>query len=230
MSGFLLQIVNAGASDSTAMANTEEVSISLWELIQAGGWYFMIPLGFLFVLAIFIFIERYLAIKKALVDYTPFLNQVKQYISNGDVEAAKLACQNTPIPVARMLYKGIIRIGKPLDDIASSVENTAKLEIYNLESRLSTLATVSGAAPMLGFLGTTVGMISTFQQMSVNGVDIQNLSGGIMQAMVTTVAGLVIGIIAYVGYNTLVAKVEKVIHAMENSTVEFMDILQSPGN
>lgn len=218
----LLQ-VNMGAAEE------EAAQISIWELTKAGEWYIMIPLAILSVLAIYIFIERYLAIRKAAKQEGDFMKKIKDYIHDGKIDAAKGLCDSTDSPVARMIQKGIMRIGKPMKDIAVSIENVGKLEIYRLEKSLSTLATVAGAAPMIGFLGTVIGMIRTFYQMKISGsVDINEISGGIMQAMVTTVAGLIIGIIAYIAYNTLVSKVDKVIHQMEASSIDFIDLLEEP--
>lgn len=208
-----------------------EETISIWQLIQDGGWYIMIPLAILSIMAIYIFLERYFAIRRASKMEKDFMNKIKDYIHDGKIDAAKKLCEGSNTPVARMLEKGIARIGKPIKDISASIENTAKLEIYKMEKNLSTLATVAGAAPMIGFLGTVLGMIFTFHAMKIsgNGVEIAALSGGIMQAMVTTVAGLIIGIIAYIAYNTLVAKVDKVVHMIEVNIIEFLDLLDEPG-
>jgi biopolymer transport protein ExbB len=158
------------------------------------------------------------------------MSKIKDYIHEGKIDSARNLCAQSTSPISRMLDKGISRIGKPLKDIEVSIENAGKLEIYQLEKGLSVLATIAGAAPMLGFLGTVIGMIITFHTMKISGagVEISALSGGIMQAMVTTVAGLVVGIIAYVAYNTLVARVTKVIQNMEATTIAFMDVLDSP--
>ena len=188
------------------------------------------PLGILSVVAIYIFIERFLAIQKASKLDPAFMNKMKDFIFEGKMESAKDMCQKTQTPFARMLMKGVTRIGKPLGDISAAIENRGKLEVYTLEQGLSTLATIAGAAPMIGFLGTVIGMISTFHEMYAagNSVEISNLSGGIMQAMVTTAAGLVIGIIAYISYNLLVSKVDKVVHKMEATSIDFMDLLSEP--
>ena len=217
------------ASDSLAAAPSEE-TLSILELIAGGGWYIMIPLGILSVLAIYIFIERILLIQRVEKVDPGFMDQIKDFIYDGKIDAAKSLSQSNESPFSRMILKGIMRIGKPLGDISAAVENVGKLEIYKLEKSLSTLATIAGAAPMIGFLGTVIGMINTFHEMYAagNSVEISNLSGGIMQAMVTTAAGLVIGIIAYVGYNILVAKIEKVVYKMEATTIEFMDLLHEP--
>ncbi len=213
------------AGDS--IQSTEE-TLSIMQLIIDAGWYIMIPLGILSLTAIYIFVERFFTIQKASKEQPNFLNQIKDFIHDGKTDSAKSLCSSNPAPIARMLEKGILRIGKPLSDVNTAIENVGKLEIYNLEKSLATLATIAGAAPMIGFLGTVIGMIRTFHEMytSGNSVELGQLSGGIMQALVTTVAGLVIGIIAYIGYNILVAKVEKAVHKMESATIEFMDILQ----
>jgi biopolymer transport protein ExbB len=221
---------NAEAAAESAEQIPTEVTISVLELIAGGGWYIMVPLGILSVIAIYIFIERFLAIRKVDKEDPTFMNQIKDFIIEGKIDSAKNLCKDTMSPFAKMIEKGILRIGKPLGDITTAVENVGKLEIYKLEKSLSTLATIAGAAPMIGFLGTVIGMINTFHQMYTagNSVEIDQLSGGIMQAMVTTAAGLIIGIIAYVGYNVLVARVEKVVYKMESATIEFMDLLQEP--
>ena len=205
-------------------------TISVWELIQNGGWYIMGPLALMSLIAVYIIIERSMAIRRALREEKDFMEKIRDYIHDGKIDSAKNLCAQNPAPVARMLDKGISRIGRPLKDIEVSIENAGKLEIYKLEKGLSILATIAGAAPMLGFLGTVIGMIVTFHTMKISGagVEIGQLSGGIMQAMVTTVAGLIIGIIGYIAYNTLVARVDKVVQNMEASTVAFMDVLDSP--
>jgi biopolymer transport protein ExbB len=224
----LLQM-NVGTEAAAIPAQTTE-TISIFDLFMGGGLYIMIPLLFLSVLAVYIFVERYLAIQKASKKDNNFMNNIKDFIHEGKVDAARALCKSTDLPTARMIEKGIARIGKPLNDISASIENVGKLEIYKLEKSLATLATVAGAAPMIGFLGTVIGMIVTFHEMKIsgNGVEISQLSGGIMQAMVTTVAGLVVGILAYIGYNLLVAKVEKVVYKLEVTTIEFMDLLHEP--
>ncbi|MFN3917135.1 MAG: MotA/TolQ/ExbB proton channel family protein [Flavobacteriales bacterium] len=219
----------SGTAETVAENTVNVQELSIWELVLSGGWYIMIPLAFCSILAVYIFVERFLAIQKALKGEKEFVYKIKDLISDGKLEAAKTLCSTTENPAARMIEKGISRIGKPIKDIEASIENVGKLEIHRLESRLSVLATISGAAPMIGFLGTVIGMINTFYNMAQNGVEIQNLSGGIMQAMVTTVAGLIVGIIAYIAYNYLVTKVEKVIHQMETAAIGFLDILETPG-
>lgn len=218
-----------GAEGSIEVVPTEK-TLSILELIANGGWYIMIPLGILSVVAVYIFIERFIAIRKASVEDPQFMNQIRDFIHDGKIDAANHLCKQTDTTFARMIEKGVKRIGKPLSDISTAVENVGKLELFKLEQSLSTLATIAGAAPMIGFLGTVIGMIIVFHEMRISdsGIEIEALSGGIMQAMVTTVAGLVIGIIAYIAYNVLVARVEKVVYRMEATTIEFMDLLQEP--
>jgi biopolymer transport protein ExbB len=211
----------------------QEKTLSIWELITQGGVGGMIVMFTLFVLSIitvYIYIERYLLIRKAAQEDMNFMNRIKDFIHDGKLDSAKTLCQSTPTPIARMIEKGVSRIGKPLADIGTAIENTAKLELYKLERNLATLATISGAAPMIGFLGTVIGMILAFHQMASAGgnIDVEMLSEGIYTAMVTTVAGLVVGIVAFIGYNLLVAKVEKVVFLMEARTTEFLDILNEP--
>ncbi|MDP4662200.1 MAG: MotA/TolQ/ExbB proton channel family protein [Salibacteraceae bacterium] len=230
----LLNLLLQGAGETGAEGSTEvvptEKTLSILELIANGGWYIMIPLGILSVVAVYIFIERFIAIRKASKEDPQFMNQIKDFIHDGKIDAANHLCKQTDTTYARMIEKGVKRIGKPLGDISAAVENVGKLEVFKLEESLSTLATIAGAAPMIGFLGTVIGMIIVFHEMRISdsGIEIEALSGGIMQAMVTTVAGLVIGIIAYIAYNVLVARVEKVVYKMEATTIEFMDLLQEP--
>lgn len=204
-------------------------TISVFELAMKGG-PVMIPILLCSVIAVYIMIERYFAIRKATKDEPGFMNNIRDYISNGNVEAAKALCRNTTTPVARMVEKGIARIGKPLGDIEKAIENVGNIEVVKLEKGLSLLGTCAGAAPMLGFLGTVSGMIRAFYNMSKAGktVEISVLSGGMYEAMVTTVAGLIVGIVALVGYNLLSAMVQKAVYKMENTSIEFLDLLHEP--
>ncbi|NNC96189.1 MAG: MotA/TolQ/ExbB proton channel family protein [Chitinophagales bacterium] len=190
----------------------------------------MVIIFLLSLIAVFIFFERYFRIKKAASIDPKFMNNIRDYVAHGNIAAAKDLCRRSDTPVARMIEKGIQRIGKPLKDISTSIENVGNLELFKLEKGLSTLATISGAAPMLGFLGTVTGMINAFFQLSVSGnnIDPTLLAGGIYEAMLTTAAGLAVGIVSYIGYNWLVTLVEKVVFKMEASTVEFIDLLQEP--
>ncbi|HOP03000.1 MAG TPA: MotA/TolQ/ExbB proton channel family protein [Tenuifilaceae bacterium] len=190
----------------------------------------MVPLALLWLIAVYLFIERYWAIKKASRADVNFMNRIKEYIHDDKIESAMALCQAQNTPVARMIEKGIQRIGRPLSDVNAAVENVGNLEISKLEGGLPTLATIAGGAPMIGFLGTVIGMIRAFYDMSMagNNIDVGLLSNGIYTAMVTTVAGLIVGIAAYFGYNYLVARVEKVVFTMEANTTEFMDLLNEP--
>lgn len=220
-----------GADNQQAAEGVTEMTreIPVWDLVMQGGWT-MIPLGILSVMTIYIFVERFLMIQKALKDERNFMIKVKEYLVEGKIDAARALCSQTNNPAARMVEKGISRIGKPMKDIVSSIENVGKLEIYQLEKRMGFLATVAGAAPMIGFLGTTLGMIKTFHALKFEAsVELQSISGGIMEAMVTTVAGLIIGVIAFMAYNFMVSKVDKVIHHMEGASIEFLDLLNEPG-
>lgn len=226
-----LQSVNATADLSEAVAQTtqEAVELRFWELVLKGGW-IMIPVFLLSIIAVYIFVERYFAIKKASQIDSRFMDQIKDNIHNGRIDSAKILCRTNETPAARMIEKGISRIGRPLSDVNTAIENVGNLEISKLEKGLPTLASVSGGAPMLGFLGTVMGMIQAFYDMANAGsnVDVSLLSSGIYQAMVTTVAGLIVGIIAYFAYNILVARVESVVFKMEATTSEFMDLLHEP--
>ncbi len=208
-------------------------SQSLMDIIASGG-----PLGIAIVvvlfllafIALFIFFERYFTIKRASKIDENFMNNIRASVVAGNIAGAKALCQTTDSPVARMVEKGILRIGKPLRDIDAAIENVGNLEIFKLEKNLSTLASIAGAAPMIGFFGTVTGMILAFYKMATEqNVTPDVLAGGIYQALITTAFGLFIGILAFVGYNVLVANVEKVIFNMERTTTEFMDLLQEPG-
>ncbi|NET33517.1 MAG: MotA/TolQ/ExbB proton channel family protein [Cyanothece sp. SIO1E1] len=181
------------------------------------------------VIALYIFVERYLTIKRAGRVDESFINNIRANVSAGNIQGAKALCASTDSPVARMVEKGLQRIGKPLRDIDAAIENVGNLEIFKLEKNLSTLASIAGAAPMIGFFGTVTGMILAFFKMATEqNVTPDVLAGGIYQALITTAFGLFIGILAFVGYNVLVANVEKVVFKMERTTVEFMDLLQEP--
>lgn len=212
--------------------NAEEqvqTTLSALDLAVKGGW-IMAILALLFIIAIYLFFERFMAIKNASKEDANFMNRIKDYIHDGKIESATSLCQSTNNPISRMIEKGISRLGRPLNDITATIENVGNLEIAQLEKGLPTLATISGGAPMIGFLGTVIGMIQAFYDMSKagNNIDVSLLSGGIYTAMVTTVGGLIVGILAYFAYNYLVARVEKVVHKMEARTTEFMDLLNEP--
>ena len=205
---------------------------SLFEIIAKSGTMGIVIVLALFVLsviALYIFVERYLTIKRAGRIDESFMNNIRANVQSGNIQGAKALCQTTDSPVARMVEKGIQRIGKPLRDIDAAIENVGNLEIFKLEKNLSTLASIAGAAPMIGFFGTVTGMIMAFYRMATEqNVTPDVLAGGIYQALITTACGLFIGIRAFIGYNVLVANVEKVVFKMERTTVEFMDLLQEP--
>lgn len=210
-------------------AQQEEMSMKFIDLAIKGG-PIMIPILLLSIVAVYIFFDRYFAIKKASKFDSGLLEKVKMYISSGKIEAATALCKSTDSPASRMIGKGISRIGRPLNDVNAAIEVVGNLEISKLEKSLPVLASVAGGAPMLGFLGTVTGMVQAFYDMANagNNIDITLLSAGIYQAMVTTVAGLIVGIMAYFAYNILVSKVEDVIFKMELTTSEFMDLLNEP--
>lgn len=207
-------------------------SQSLLDLITSGGILGVLIIGILLVLsfiALFIFVERYLTIRRAAKVDDHFINNIKANVSSGNIEAAKALCRTTDTPVARMVEKGLLRIGKPLRDIDAAIENVGNLEVFKLEKNLSRLASIAGAAPMIGFFGTVTGMIMAFYEMATQqNVTPDVLAGGIYQALLTTAFGLAVGIFAFVGYNFLIANIEKVVYEMERTTVEFMDLLQEP--
>lgn len=210
-----------------------EKTLSIWELITSGGpggILIMTVLFILSVIAVYIFVERWGAIKKANRMDGNFMEDIRKNVLEGNLSSAQSLCQREDTPAARMINKGISRIGKPLKDINTAIENTGKLEVSSLENNLPTMATISGAAPMIGFLGTVIGMILAFHEMAAAGgqIDIEMLAEGIYTAMTTTVAGLAVGIMAYLGYNILVSKVNKTIYNMELRATEFLDLLNEP--
>ena len=214
----------------TVTEETTEKTLSIIELITSGGVggnLVMGAIGILSIVAVYILIERYIAITKASKEDAGFLKSIQNFIKSKDIEAAKTLCRNTDSPIARMIEKGVNRIDKPMTDISAAIENQGKLEVFKMENNLANLATISGAAPMLGFLGTVIGMIVAFHEMASAGgnIDVAMLSQGIYTAMVTTVAGLVVGIIAFIAYNYLVSKVDKVIFMLEAKTTDFLDLL-----
>ncbi|MBM1105736.1 MotA/TolQ/ExbB proton channel family protein [Aurantibacter crassamenti] len=214
-------------------ALSEEKTLSVIDLIFSGGTGSILIIGVLFILlfvACYIYFERLFAIKAASKIDKNFMNQIRDYVTTGKLDAAKMLCAQTDSPVARLTEKGVSRIGKPLDDINTAIENAGTLEVYKLEKNISVLATVAGAAPMIGFLGTVIGMILAFHEMATSGgqAEMGSLASGIYTAMTTTVAGLIVGIIAYIGYNHLVNRTDKVVHKMEANAVEFLDLLNEP--
>lgn len=225
----LIFLTNMMLTQITTDATAAPGSLSVLDLAIKGG-IMMIPLAFMWIAAIYLFVERLLTINKANIDAEPFMNKVKESVLRNDFSGAKLLCAQSGTPMARMIEKGISRIGSPLKNIEASIENVGKLEIFKLEKNISTLATISGAAPMIGFLGTVIGMVEAFIAISQEegSVSPKLLSSGIYTAMVTTVAGLIVGILAYLAYNYLVTRVAKVIHKMEYISIDFIDLLQEP--
>lgn len=209
--------------------NSAEEALSILDLAMEGG-FMMVPIVICSVIAIYIFFERLFTINKANLDPNPFMGKIKELMLKGDVSGAKLMCGQVDTPISKMIEKGVSRIGSPLKNIEASIENVAKIELFKLEKNLSILATIAGAAPMMGFLGTVIGMVQAFIAIAQEegSVSPKLLSSGIYTAMVTTVAGLIVGIIAYLGYNYLVTRVSKVVHKMEYSSIDFIDLLQEP--
>ena len=221
-------------SEALARVTLEELpkvlTIGFWELFQGGGW-LMWVLVLLAAVMIFIFVERFIAINKASQISHTFMSRIRDYISEGNIEAAIDLCRRTDSPIARMVEKGIERIGRPMGDIQTAIENVANVEVAKLETGIPWLASISGGAPMIGFLGTVVGMVQVFIDMSAKdggGIQLNDLSAGMYVAMVTTVGGLLVGIPAYFAHNYLVARIEKLIFRMEATTIAFMDILNQP--
>ncbi len=223
------QQVGEAVADTTAMQT--EQTLSALDLAIKGGW-IMLVLGILCIITFYLFFERFMALKKASKEDENFMNRIKDYIHDGKIDSATSLCKSSDDPVSNMIEKGISRLGRPLNDINTTIENVGNLEIAKLEKGMPILATISGGAPMIGFLGTVIGMIKAFYDMSQagNNIDVSLLSGGIYTAMVTTVGGLIVGILAYFAYNYLVARVESVVHKMEARTTEFMDLLNEPVN
>lgn len=219
-------------TDLVQMESVEK-SISIIDLIFTGSLAGQVIIGVLFLLlvvAIYIYFERLFAIKEASKVDANFMNQIKDHVSKGKIDSAQLLCAQANTPVSRLITKGISRIGKPLEDINTAIENAGRLEIYGLEKNVSVLATISGAAPMIGFLGTVIGMILSIFEIANSGgqIDIKLLADGLYTAMTTTVGGLIVGIVAYIAYNHLVVKTNKVVYQMEANSVEFLDHLNEP--
>lgn len=224
LASFLLQVPVI-----ESVTEPSEIRMSLWEMTVQGGW-IMLVLAVFSIVALYIFIERFITINRAAKKDNSFMETIRNYMMDGKLDDAKVLCQRTSTPLSRMIEKGISRIGKPLNDIQTAVENVGNLEVSNLEKGVALLAMISGAGPMLGFLGTVIGMIRAFYDMSMagNNIDIELLSTGIYQAMVTTVGGLIVGIIAFIFYNILVSQIDKVVNLLESKSIEFMDVLNEP--
>lgn len=218
-------------AEVVAQVAQPELNFSLIDMAMKGGW-LMIPLFLLSIVTIYMFGMKWWAIRKATKVDANFMKDIRDFVHNGKIKSAIALCQQTDTPVARLVEKGIERMGRPLQDIQTAVENMGNVEVARLEKGLPMLATIAGGAPMIGFLGTVMGMVQAFFNMAQAGsnIDITLLSGGIYTAMVTTVAGLIVGIMAYFGYNFLTSQVSDVVFKMQNTTVEFMDMLHEPAN
>ncbi len=227
----MLQTDSAMQAVETVADVAKPENITIWDMAVSGGW-IMVVLALLLVLAIYIFIERYLTLSAALKGESDnvFMNNIRQYVHEGNIEEARALSKQTPTPLGRMIDKGFSRLGRPLPDIQAAIENEGQLEVANLERRVSLVATVASLGPMIGFLGTVVGMIAAFQEMAHagNNIDIQMLASGIYTAMVTTVGGLIVGIICYFLHNILVTRINKVVFELEVRANEFMDLLHEP--
>jgi len=224
----LLQIDSLGATAPLSQQTVEPMN--LWAMAQYGGW-IMIILAVLLALAVYLFIERLVVLNQAKKEDKSFMDRVRDYIHDGKIDSAINLCHTTNTPSARMVEKGITRIGRPLNDVMVAIENVGNLEIAKLEKGLVLLATIAGGAPMLGFLGTVVGMVQTFYNMAANGsgvIEMAALSEGMYQAMVTTIGGLIVGILAMFAYNFLVSRVDSVVRLLEGRTMEFLDLLNEP--
>ncbi|MDG4716855.1 MULTISPECIES: MotA/TolQ/ExbB proton channel family protein [Winogradskyella] len=231
----LLSNIQDGTEALADGASGEQVekTLSIIELISSGGPSGIVIILVLFILLIaatYIYFERIFAIKAASKVDSNFMNQIKDHVSNGKIDSAQMLCAQQNSPVSRLIGKGISRIGKPLEDINTAIENAGRLEIYSLEKHVSILATISGVAPMIGFLGTVIGMILSIFEIANSGgsIDIKSLADGLYTAMTTTVGGLIVGIVAYVAYNHLVVRTNKVVYQMEANSVEFLDHLNEP--
>ena len=231
MKSILLQATPEVATDSTGLVVETAEQMNVLDIALNGG-IMLIPIVILSIIAIYLLVERYLTIKKAREFDPTFMARIKDMVMEGNIKGAQSLCQATNTPIARMLEKGLSRIGKPLQDVQVAVQNVGNLEVSKLEKGMPLLATISGAAPMIGFLGTVTGMIKTFYTLAQNadGIQVGSLSGGIYEAMVTTVGGLIVGIIAYISYNSLTAMIDKVIYKMETTSLEFLDILHEPAS
>lgn len=227
----LLQIVDTVTQTANAVAQNDankDGHISLGELLTLGGW-LMLPLGILFLITIYVFVERLMTIRRASKIDSNFMNIIRDHIVTGNITAARSFAKNTANPVARMIDKGIQRIGKPIDSIEKSMENVGKLELYNMERNLSILSLIAGIAPMFGFLGTIVGMFQLFYNLASTGeFTIQSMANGIYTKMVTSASGLIIGLLAYIAHNFLTTQVDKTANKMEAASAEFLDVLQEP--
>lgn len=227
----LLQIDTLATDSLVAQEEIiEETSMNLWTMAQYGGW-IMIILAILLAWAVYVFIERMVILRMSLKEDKTFMDRIKDYIHEGKIDSAVNLCRQNDTPVARMVEKGISRIGRPMQDVQVAVENVGNLEVSKLEKGLVIMATIAAGAPMLGFLGTILGMVQTFYNMAQNAsgvIEMSALSQGMYQAMVTTIGGLIVGILAMFAYNFLVSRIDRVVRQLEGRTMEFMDLLNEP--
>jgi biopolymer transport protein ExbB len=224
MSGILLQLQTAVETTAPVV----EKSISLWDMAQKGG-PILIPIGILSVMAVYIFFERLFTIRRHSKFDVNFMNQIRDHVHSGNVEAAKILCKNTQSPASRMIEKGLMRLGKPINEIENAIENVGKLEVYTMEKNLGIMSTIAGLAPMFGFLGTIFGVIKIFYEINLqNSLEIGTISGGLYVKMIASAAGRLVGGVAFAGYQFLVHRIDRIIHRMEMNAVEFMDLLEEP--
>ena len=227
---FQIDSLDAVAESLAAIEEPVEESINLWTMAQYGGW-IMIILALLFAWGVYIFIERLVVLKSATKEDKSFMDRIRDYIHEGKIDSAVNLCRETDTPASRMVEKGISRIGRPMQDVQVAIENVGNLEVGKLEKGLVIMATIAAGAPMLGFLGTVIGMVQTFFNMAQNAsgvIEMSALSEGMYQAMVTTIGGLIVGILAMFAYNFLVARIDRVVRGLESRTLEFMDLLNEP--
>jgi biopolymer transport protein ExbB len=228
MYGLILQITTTAQNALTQVTPPVEKSISLWEMAEKGG-PILIPIGILSLMAFYIFFERLFTIRRFSRIDMNFMHQIRDYVHYGNIDAAKMLCRNTKTPVARMIEKGIMRLGKPINEIEGAIENVGKLEIYKMEKNMNILATIAGIAPMFGFLGTIFGVIKIFYEIAQqNSLEINTISGGLYVKMISSATGLLVGMIAYGAYHYLVHLIDRVINKMEINAVEFIDLLEEP--
>ncbi|MBK8845579.1 MAG: MotA/TolQ/ExbB proton channel family protein [Bacteroidetes bacterium] len=229
INSILLQLNTiANAADTAATAPVQEQSMPYLEVAMKGG-PIMIPIALLLVVAIYIFFERFFTIRRSSNIDMNFMNQIRDYVHNNKIDAARSLCKNTNSPVARMVEKGVMRLGRPIREIEGAIENVGKLEIYKMEKNLGILGTIAGIAPMFGFLGTIFGVIKIFYQISLqNSLEINTISGGLYIKMITSAAGLLVGICAYAAYHYLILMIDRVVNKMEINAVEFIDLLEEP--
>ncbi len=232
ISSILLQIATSvqDSVHSVSIPATPSVtqSLSFWDLIIKGG-PIMIPIGFLSLAGVYVFIERFITIKKASKIDNNFMHSIRDYVHNGNIPAAIALCKNSPTPISRMIEKGLKRIGKPIREIEDGIENVGKLEVYKMEKNVGLLGTIAGIAPLFGFLGTIFGVIKIFYNIALaDNISIGLIAGGLYEKMITSAAGLMIGILAFIAHHILVMMVDKIVNKMEINAVDFMDLLQEP--